>query len=433
MRFLAPYLLKQLRSILPSDTRELCVGFSGGLDSTVLLCALAEIRSESDLSVRAIHVNHGLQADAASWAARCEQLCDRLGIPLGLFSVSVQPSGEGVEAAARNARYNLFRSQLREREVLLTAHHADDQLETLLLALVRGSGVRGLASMPFLQPLGRGFHCRPLLEVDREALYAWARAQCLEWVEDVSNQNPSFDRNYLRHAVVPALRRRWPAIAQAAARTAQHLGEAAVLLDELAARDLGDVSVDRCLHVRRLEDLASARRRNVLRAWLRQYGARAPSARKLAAIEHDILHAAFDRTPCIECDGVSIRRHRDLLYCTRPMPPVPKHDLAWNPQQPLHLAELGALVAHLDSPSANRQWVVRFREGGEAVPVGAHHQKLKHLLQQQKVLPWWRSAVPLIYEADELLAVGDLWVHPGAQVLIRWEDRPDLVARSTED
>jgi tRNA(Ile)-lysidine synthase len=378
-------------------------------------------------------VNHGLQADAASWASRCEQLCDQLGIPLHSFSVSVQPSGEGVEAAARDARYNLFRSELREREVLLTAHHADDQLETLLLALVRGSGVRGLASMPFVQRLGRGFHCRPLLDVDREALHAWARAQGLQWIEDRSNQNPSFDRNYLRLAVVPALRRRWPAIAHAAARTAQHLGEATELLDELAARDLAEVGLDRCLHVRKFERLSSARRRNVLRAWLRQHGARAPSARKLAAIEHDVLHAAFDRTPCIECDGVSIRRHRDLLYCTRPMPQIPQHDLTWNPQQPLHLAELGALVAHMDSPRANRLWIVRFREGGEAVPVGAHHRKLKHLLQQQNVLPWWRSAVPLVYDADELIAVGDLWVHPGAQLLIRWEDRPDLLARSTED
>lgn len=434
MSFQPHRLLNQLRAILPPNTRELCVGFSGGLDSTVLLYALAQVRNEIAVAIRAIYVNHGLQADASRWAAHGARVCARLGIPYEECTVAVEATGEGIEAAARQARYDVFKAEIKSGGVLLTAHHADDQLETLLLALARGSGVRGLASMPAIQPFGAGFHVRPLLDVSREALHAWAAAQRLEWIEDASNQNPSFDRNYLRLTVLPALQKRWPAIAHAAARSAQHLGEATELLDELAEQDLSDVLVNGCVHVRKLEALSSARRRNVLRVWLRNHGARAPSTGKLASIEHDILHAAYDRTPCIECDGVFVRRHRDLLYCTKSIPRVPESELSWDPLQPLGLPELGALVAHFeDHPRASDRWTVRFREGGESVAARTHHQKLKHLLQEQNVLPWWRASVPLIYQAEELIAVGDLWAHPDARFVIRWRDRPDLLARAVPE
>src|SRR4051812_23732668 len=233
-----PYqLLKQLHATLPGGTREVCVGFSGGLDSTVLLRALAEIQTEAGISVRAIHVNHGLHPDAALWTSHCATVCTRLGISFDTFTVSVEPVGDGIEAAARQARYSVLKSEVRSGEVLLTAHHADDQLETLLLALARGSGVRGLASMPAIQTFGQGLHARPLLDVSRESLRAWAATQCVEWIEDASNQNQSFDRNYLRLVVVPTLRNRWPSIAHAGSRSARHLGEATSLLDELAEQD----------------------------------------------------------------------------------------------------------------------------------------------------------------------------------------------------
>jgi tRNA(Ile)-lysidine synthase len=434
MPFHPDQLLKQLQAIVPIGTREFCVGFSGGLDSTVLLHALVEIQAQAEFSVRAINVNHGLHPDAPLWANHCAAVCGRLGIPFDSFPVSVESRGEGIEAAARQARYGVFKSEVRTGEVLLTAHHADDQLETLLLALARGSGVRGLASMPALQPFGRGFHARPLMDVDRESLRSWATAQRLEWIEDASNQDSSFDRNYLRLVVVPTLRNRWPAIAHAGARSAQHLGEAAGLLDGLAEHDCNDVVVKGCVHVRKLESLPSARRRNVLRLWLRQNGARAPSTGKLASIEHDVLHAASDRTPCIECDSVVVRRHRELLYCTKSMPRVPANELTWNPMEPLGLPELGVLVARFDGPlTASEQWTVRFREGGESIAMRTHHQKLKHLLQEQNVLPWWRGSVPLIYQAEELIAVGDLWAHPHSRFVIRWLDRPDLLARAVAD
>jgi tRNA(Ile)-lysidine synthase len=314
-------------------------------------------------------------------------------------------------------------------EVLLTAHHADDQLETVLLNLVRGAGVRGLAAMPVLQRFGRGLHARPLLDLDREALHAWARAQSLAWIEDASNANERFDRNYLRQTVVPLLRARWPSIAHAAARSARHLGEAAKLLDAVAEEDLRTVAADQCLDLSKLESLTSIRRRNVLRSWLRHHGARAPSTRKLASIEHDILHAAYDRTPAIECDGLTIRRHRARLYCTPPLPAVPAESLTWSPEIPLELPGLGRLIATRHE-RGDRTWIVRFREGGETLARNAHHQRLKKLLQELDVLPWWRGLLPLIYENDELLAVGDLWSRADARVAIQWENRPGLLARS---
>jgi tRNA(Ile)-lysidine synthase len=317
---------------------------------------------------------------------------------------------------------------LAANEVLLTAHHADDQLETVLLGLARGAGVRGLAAMPALRRFGAGFHARALLDVDRESLHAWARAQSLAWVEDASNQNEQFDRNYLRQTVVPLLRARWPSIANAAARSAQHLGEAASLLDDLAEEDLREVAVERCLDVSKLAELTSVRRRNVLRCWLREHGVRAPSTRKLASIEHDILQAAYDRTPAIECDGLTIRRHRNLLYCTPPLPDAPAESLTWSPEIPLTLPGLGRLIVR--NPGGERAWVVRFREGGETIARNEHHQQLKKFLQELDVLPWWRGRVPLIYENDELIAVGDLWSRDEAKIAIHWEDRPDLLARS---
>jgi tRNA(Ile)-lysidine synthase len=434
MSFHPHRLRKQLLDWLPDTAREICVAFSGGLDSTVLLHALAEIRADCGFSLRAIHVNHGLHPSAPLWAAHCATVCDRLRIEFKHATVAVEVAGEGLEAAARQARYGVFKSELRAGEVLLTAHHADDQLETLLLALARGSGVRGLASMPAIQIFESGFHARPLLDISRESLRTWAVMQGVQWIEDASNQNQSFDRNYLRLAVVPTLRNRWPSIAHAAARSARHLGEATSLLDELAEQDLTGVQLNDCVHVRKLAELASARRRNVLRVWLRRHGARAPSASKLASIEHDVLHAAYDRTPCMECDGVYVRRHRDLLYCTKSMPRIPQSELTWDPLEPLGLAELGALVADFDErPGQLASWTVRFREGGESIVVRTHHQKLKHLLQERNVLPWWRGSVPLIYEAEELIAVGDLWAHPRARFAIRWQDRPDLLARTKRD
>jgi len=440
-------LLASIESLVPRTSAELCVAFSGGLDSTVLVHALARaIADRPHYRMRAAHVDHQLHPDSERWSEQCGRVAQSLRIEFVPLVVTLAASPEaGVEAAAREARYGALREILKPNEVLLTAHHADDQLETMLMALMRGAGLRGLSGVPSVQIFGGGWLARPLLEFGRAELEQWARAEQLQWLEDPSNENTSFDRNFLRSRVLPALRERWPAAAHSATRSTAHLREASRLLDVLAATDLETVASGPCLAMARLANLAPARRRNVLRHWIRQQGMRVPSTRKLATIERDLLIAREDRLPCVEWDGVEVRRHRGLLYCMRQrMPFEPADTLTWNVSQVLELpAQLGRLRVQRDPlgglsaarlPAALQ---VHFRHGGEALqPAGdAHHRKLKKLLQDSRVLPWWRDRMPLIYAAERLVAVGDLWIADefaarGGEDALRivWEERPQLLA-----
>jgi tRNA(Ile)-lysidine synthase len=440
-------LLACIESLVPRTSAELCVAFSGGLDSTVLLHALARaLVDRPNYRMRAAHVDHQLQPDSGSWSERCGRVAQSLQIEFVPLVVSVSADPElSPEAAAREARYAALRQILKPNEVLLTAHHADDQLETMLLALMRGAGLRGLSGVPSVQIFGGGWLARPLLEFSRAELEEWARAEQLQWLEDPSNANTGFDRNFLRHRVLPALRERWPAAAHSATRSTAHLREAGRLLDVLAAADLESIAIGSCVSMAQLAGLAPARRRNVLRHWIRQHGMRVPSTRKLATIERDLLIAREDRLPCVEWDDVEVRRHRGLLYCMRQRPAFePADPLPWNVSQVLELpAQLGRLRAQRDALGGLAATRVRgalqvhFRRGGEELqPAGAaHHRKLKKLLQDAGVLPWWRDRVPLIYAGEQLVAVGDLWIaeefaarDSEDALRIVWEERPQLIA-----
>jgi tRNA(Ile)-lysidine synthase len=440
-------LLACIESLVPRTSAELCVAFSGGLDSTVLVHSLARaIVDRANYRMRVAHVDHQLHPDSAKWREDCGRVAQSLQIEFVPLIVTVDTgSDESPEAAAREARYTALRQILKPNEVLLTAHHADDQLETMLLALMRGAGLRGLSGVPSVQIFGGGWLARPMLQFARAELEEWARAERLQWLEDPSNANTDFDRNFLRHRVLPAVRERWPSAAQSAARSTSHLREAGRLLDVLAAADHGTVAVGPCLDMARLTALAPARRRNVLRHWIRQQGMRVPSTRKLATVERDLLIAREDRLPCVEWDGVQVRRHRGLLYCMRERPAFePADTLTWNVAQVLELpAQLGRLRMQRDAPgglAAERlpnALQVQFRQGGEELqPAGdAHHRKLKKLLQDAGVLPWWRDRVPLIYAAEQLVAVGDLWIAQefaarGGEEAVRivWDERPQLIA-----
>jgi tRNA(Ile)-lysidine synthase len=427
---------------LPKDaTGQLLVAFSGGLDSTVLVHALARAMR---VQVRAVHVNHGLHADAHFWQQHCARVAAELGIAFESRSVSIAlDAEEGIEAAARRARYDAMRALLNRGETLLTAHHADDQLETVLLALLRGSGVDGLSAMRACRRFGPGWHLRPLLDFTRAELESWAQQQGLAWLDDPSNASARFDRNYLRLEVIPALRRRWPAAARSAARSASHLAEAAELLEDIAATDLARASVGACLKVSVLRELAAHRRRNVLRYWLKSSGARPPSTRKLESLEHDMLCANEDRVPCVAWDGVEVRRHRDLLYC---LPPRPDEEMefAWDWRQAAPLAAapgvLRAEFTHgfgLKRAALPDRLQIRLRRGGERLrlPGRTHRSALKKLLQEANVLPWWRDRLPLVYAGNTLIAVADLWIDASfaandeeESVRIVWDGRPPLEA-----
>ncbi|HEY0683626.1 MAG TPA: tRNA lysidine(34) synthetase TilS [Steroidobacter sp.] len=430
-------------ALLPADA-ALCIAFSGGLDSTVLLHSFARLGC---YRVRAVHIDHGLHSDSALWREHCEREARALQVEFSSLRVAVTGIDElGLEAAARDARYNAFANELRPGEYLLVGHHADDQLETLLLALMRGAGVLGLSGMQVYEPFAAGALVRPLWDFTRAELEAWARAEGLRWLSDPSNDNLALDRNFVRHRIVAALRERWPAAAQTALRSTQHLQEAWRTLDQLAALDADGIIVEECVDVARLGALNPERRRNLLRYWIRRRGARPPSTRKLAAIEHDMLAASADRVPCVAWDGWEIRRHRGWLYCEQHLPPLDAEQVIdWPSDAPLNLpASLGTLriapaeSGRLDAAKLPAKLTVRFRAGGETLQPAGHafHHKLKKLLQAADILPWWRERLPLIYAGKQLVAVGDLWIaaefvtEPGEPgMTVAWDERPTIVAR----
>lgn len=453
MTFSPADVLDNVRRALPSGASgRLCVAFSGGLDSTVLLTALAKaLCDDPSFQVVAVHIDHCLHADASLWEQRCASIARDLGVEYQCRRVSVpRDSEDGLEAAARRERYEALRNFMRPGDALLTAHHADDQFETLMLALLRGAGLGGLSAMPVCREFSPGWHLRPLLGYSRQMLEGWARDQGLTWIADPSNDSRRFDRNFLRHDVLPLLGERWPGAAATAARSASHVAEGAELLDDLARIDLAPGAAGPCLRVDVLASLTAPRRRNLLRYWLKLRGARPPSTRKLFALEHDMLAAQQDRQPVVEWDGFEVRRFRGLLYAnrTRPLPEQSAEPMEWDWTHPVTLPDhMGALctaagqgvgLARSLLPSRLR---VDFRQGGEVMqPAGdLHHRSLKKLLQDADILPWWRNRLPLLWAGDRLAAVGDLWMAeefsaaPGAEsVRVIWRDRPPILAQSPD-
>ncbi len=391
----------------------------------VLLHAVAAVRGArgpgAAWSVRALHVHHHLQPAADAAAALCRSECRRLGVPLRLVHLQLGPlRGQSVEAAARSARYAAARDLIRRGEALLTAHHDDDQLETMLLQLMRGAGLAGLAGMPERAPFGRGWHLRPFLGLTRAQIEGWARAQGLRWVDDASNSDPRFDRNYLRLEIVPRLRARWPAAARVAARAAGHLAEAGQLLGELALEDLRRICVDQAVDLEALARLAPARQRNALRAWLAARGLGVPDARRLERIRTELPRARADALPAVSWGGASVRRYRGLLYAVTGVPPALPAPLRWDRSRAAQLS-LGSGLGRLrliEDPRGPialhklpRVLEVGVRCGGERLRLepGGPRRPLKDLLREARVLPWWRDRLPLVRAAGRLIAVADLW------------------------
>lgn len=392
----------------------LCVGYSGGLDSGALLHALAASPQARAQGLRAWHVHHGLHPQADAWAAHCARICAGLGLELTVSRVSVEAGhGDGPEAAARRARHAAFAAGLGAGETLVLAHHRDDQAETLLLRLLRGSGPDGLAAMRERRDCGRGTLWRPLLSLSRAQLLAYAQAQGLEWIDDPSNADPAFDRNFLRLGVLPLLRERWPQADAALALSARLQEEAAQLLDEGDALALaGARSLDpQALSRRALRALPPARRARVLRRWIAALGLPPLPAAGAARIEDELLHARADAEAEFAWHGAVVRAWRDLLHAQPQRPPLPADwSTVWDGRAGLALPGGGQwrLLGADAFPAPLR---AHARRGGERIvlPGRTHGHTLKHALQDLGVPPWERRRLPLLSAADgELLAAGDL-------------------------
>jgi tRNA(Ile)-lysidine synthase len=419
---------------------RLTVGLSGGVDSVALLDALVELRARHSISLSAVHVDHGISPHAAAWRARCASLCTALDVPLTAVAVVVsRASGEGLEAAARAARYAVFRAQNADAVVL--AHHADDQAETVLLQLLRGSGVAGLAAMPLERVLDAhtGLRLvRPLLHCSRAQIEAHARARALAWVEDESNRDPTLERNFLRHTVLPLLAQRYPACCDTLGRVAENLGDAQRLLEALAAQDAGRPALDGRLDLRALRGLDSARRRNLLRWFLRANGLIAPGRERLEDALRQLLGARADAQPSIELGRACLRRHRGWLQLEAARPPAPPWTLTWGGEHELALPD-GSRLRFFDAQGeglsrarlAEGVVTVRTRSGGERLRPAAERptRTLKNLLQEAGVPAWRRASLPLLFVGDTLAWVAGIGhdcrfgAKPAeAGVLIEWSE-----------
>ncbi|WP_083930808.1 tRNA lysidine(34) synthetase TilS [Solimonas variicoloris] len=384
------------------------VAYSGGLDSTVLLHLL---HAQGVPNLRAVHVHHGLQDAADDWARAARRTCRALGVPLRVCRVQVAAAhGEGPEAAARAARYAAFGELLRSGDLLVTAHHRDDQAETVLLRALRGTGIAGLAAMPALAPFGPARLWRPLLDRGRDELRRYAEAQQLAWIDDPHNADPRYARSYLRREIVPRLLRHWPQALPSLARLAARAAEAETLAAELAELDLARVRVGDGCSVAGLLALPALRRRNALyHAWVAR-GWPAPSELRLAHLDREVLRARADAQPRLRHEHGELRRYRDRLYWLDPLPPAPDGERPW-PLRRRSVALPGGLgwLRLARAPAIALQ--LRFARGGERLrPAGdAHTRTLKQLCQAAGLPPWVRERMPLLYEGDELIAVAGYW------------------------
>ena len=306
--------------------RPLLVAFSGGPDSTALLLAAHALVEESARDrLRAAHINHGLQAESANWAEHCKVRADALGVPLACREVEVKADGRGVEAAARRARYEALAELMEPGECLLTAHHQDDQWETLLLRMLRGTGIAGLAGIRDKRRFGPGWLLRPLLDVPRADLAAWLERKGVKSVEDPSNRDTGFDRSLLRNEVLPQLRRRWPGGGATAGRLARLAGETRELLQALAEQDGRGIARDDHIDCRGLLALSPPRRANLVRGRLARLDIGAPSEARLNAALDMLLNAAPDRQPEARWSGVRLTRRRGRIYICRDDPDPGAH------------------------------------------------------------------------------------------------------------
>lgn len=433
---LSAYFAKRLQSF-PLAGQRVAVAFSGGLDSTVLLTLMAQESKACGYHLSAVHINHQLSPNADSWQKSCKTLCRELAIPFHAIKVEVaRAPSVSLEAAARESRYAAFASLAVDYVAL--GHHLDDQIETFFLQLLRGAGDRGLAAMAALKVTNgqRVTYLRPLLDVPRAEILLHARNHELNWVDDETNASRDFNRNFLRHAILPLLEERFPAYRTTIYRSTQHLAETAQLLREIGAMDLQQAMRANTLNLSYLHGLSPARARNLLQAYLAAQGVPSPSTARLSQLEKQI-RARPDARIDLKMGAHALRRYQGALYVERP------HSsemlcVTWRGQTEQALPQLdgtllfekvkgaGISLEKLQSAAVT----IRLRLGGEkfAPDCARPRRSLKNLLQEAHIPPWQRQQIPLIYSGKELAAVVGIGIDcrfkansDEAGILVRWQ------------
>lgn len=395
--------------------RRFCLAYSGGIDSHVLLHILATAVPALPV-FRVIHINHGLNSDSVRWAEHCADICHEFGIAFKTMDVNVSDIETlGLEAAARQARYQSFKAELADDEVLLTAQHQQDQAETLFLQLLRGAGPKGLSAM-WPETVVHGLSIlRPLLCVAKDDIRHYAELHQLDWVDDPSNNDTQIKRNFLRQVVWPDLRQHWPAIDKTLSRSAEHCREATILLRDLAELDATTAVVaEGQLSLSELMSLSPERQRNLLRYVIEKQQLSLPSTIVLQRILNELCLAATDKLPEVTWPGAVVRRYRDVIYIG------PEQALTSLPAEQrlsgmtdIELASGITLTWRRTTGKGLKLSVVddglmlRYRLGGEQIRLQgqAHRKALKTLFQEWGVPPWQRAQIPLLFSGSELVAV----------------------------
>lgn len=436
-------LAQRIQASLPMQASRWWLAVSGGLDSMCLLHLVKQMQQDPAISVpeiKVVHIHHGLQAEADAWLQLVAEQSQTYGFSSHCVKVQIDPQlqqQQGLEAAARAARYQVFEELLEPGDTLLLAQHANDQAETLLLRLLRGAGVAGLGVMRERRSLGLGYLQRPLLSVSRDSLLAYAQEQQLQWLDDPSNDNEQFERNYLRRQVMPLLQQRWPSLLQRVKTTSQIMQATQTLLEQVAQEDYQLLTADEPhtearLPVARLLDLTPERRYNLLRWWLQQLGELAPDYGTMLQIDKQVLTAAKDRQPCLRLAAGELRRAYGDLYWSGggvtsnatghsgSVSGTDEQSMIWPPAtaQPAQVNLAGGVLRPVAGGlllQPGDELRVTVRQGSERCrPEGrAHSQSLKKLLQEYKVPPWQRATLPLFWLNGELAMVADLWICQG--------------------
>lgn len=408
----------------------LVIAYSGGVDSQVLLHALASLKQKNSLyasipnAITVCHVNHGVSANASAWQAFAEQTCQKLNLALTVCHLNVQTQAQqSLEALLRDARYHALHSIYSESSLIITGHHSDDQAETFLLALKRGSGLKGLSAMSAETKKANDLLVRPLLNISRAEILDYAKAHELAWVEDESNNDTRFDRNFLRNDILPVLSKRWPSIASTINRSSMHCLEGQLLLNELAAEDLKLCKYEvKSLSVEALIKLSHARFNNLIRYFLELNHCLMPSTEQLAQLRQQ-LSAADDKNPAVKVGEHYFRRYKGTLYLTADFDDISD----W--QTEITLCETESVIElpdHLGYLNFFKNAFIDVQEGSQQIALPEKEQKvtirfnhdnpnclpdyrnhsrsLKKVLQEQNIPPWQRKRIPFLYYGDVLVA-----------------------------
>ena len=429
------------------DSRKLLLAFSGGVDSIVLLDLLTNLVKESD-QLRVIHINHNLNEYSDDWAQFSSEVCENYDLPLINASVKPKRQGKGLEADARALRYQSFREIIQDNEYLLTGHHQDDQMETLLYRIFRGTGIDGLRAIRREIKFGKGFLYRPMLNISREKIEEYAQLKNLKWIYDSSNDDSSYDRNFLRKDIIPSIKKRWPSVENKVSRLSVIAEQNQLLLKELAAEDVGEIKNYNHLDIQTLSGKSDPRIVNIFRFMINKNKMGIPSMQVLNKGIKILMHSKA-KSPSMTWDNNIIRRYKHKLYFVNSSLNSPNNlatESSWDRQKTINLGKnLGSIHAQFltgDGISLNRcpsSLAIKYRKGGEEIKPSGHKitKSLKNLFQENNVLPWVRDKIPLIYVDQELISVGDLWINQDYKAnnnedgfLVTWDKKMDVIHNS---